>query len=455
MGNIECFGEREDEGWVEEDGEPLILLDGEEVPVSDYNKERDEDKAIFMFRVGSATLTKRAITEEKFKSEVQVTSDDSWVLPERTKSVVYKDSRQLNLDRLKSYFESEDSSSDEDDAEEEELNCSINNHTAEKVVAKQSQVAVIKEDGTKSTEPSGGEIEMKNVLSNQTMETKALSKNKEAPVELGDKVNPNVIGATSDDSGPKMGGNREENTHKRGARRASVVAEDLVSPVQSIICEELVRAILDVDTWGSCIADLKKYNSKVYKFTNPTSSNILAYKLVHIVQGSPYDVNEALNNVTERKSWDSSYKDVESHSIEGCKSTDVLHSRFKNWLIPSFDFVDFRRTWHDVPLFNEAGVEKKVIVVGFLDADGHPQGKPPESGFNRCHSKRPSGMIFEDWELPDSPGKQYTRITYFTVNSTTGIPPPAFVADSNTVASCKAFRKGLDAHMKKKLKRKK
>ena len=29
MGNIECFGEREDEGWVEEDGEPLILLDGE------------------------------------------------------------------------------------------------------------------------------------------------------------------------------------------------------------------------------------------------------------------------------------------------------------------------------------------------------------------------------------------------------------------------------------------
>ena len=35
------------------------------------------------------------------------------------------------------------------------------------------------------------------------METKALE-NKEAPVELGDKVNPNVIGATSDDSGPKM-----------------------------------------------------------------------------------------------------------------------------------------------------------------------------------------------------------------------------------------------------------
>ena len=128
----------------------------------------------------------------------------------KDKSVVYKDSRQLNLDRLKSYFESENSSSDEDDAEEEELNCSINNHTAEKVVAKQSQVAVIKEDGTKSTEPSGGEIEMKNVLSNQTMETKALSKNKEAPVELGDKVNPNVIGATSDDSGPKMGGNRRK-----------------------------------------------------------------------------------------------------------------------------------------------------------------------------------------------------------------------------------------------------
>ena len=167
MGNIECFGEREDEGWVEEDGEPLILLDGEEVPASDYNKEKMKIRQYLCFRVGSATLTKRAITEEKFKSEVQVTSDDSWVLPERTKSVVYKDSRQLNLDRLKSYFESEDSSSDEDDAEEEELNCSINNHTAEKVVAKQSQVAVIKEDGTKSTEPSGGEIEMKNVLSNQ------------------------------------------------------------------------------------------------------------------------------------------------------------------------------------------------------------------------------------------------------------------------------------------------
>ena len=451
MGNIECFGEREDEGWVEEDGEPLILLDGEEVPVSDYNKERDEDKAIFMFRVGSATLTKRAITEEKFKSEVQVTSDDSWVLPERTKSVVYKDKRQLNLERLKSYFESEDSSSDEDDAEDDEINGDISDAVGKNVVA------VNEENGgsnSEISEPISGEIEMKNVLSSQTEATDVVLGDKEKPGELGDEDDTSVIAMASGDLDQKQGEGRHESSHKRGTRRASVVAEDLVSPVQSIICEELVRAILDVDTWGSCIADLKKYNSKVYKFTNSTSSNILAYKLVHIVLGSPRDVNEALNNVTERKSWDSSYKDVESHSIEGCKSTDILHSRFKNWLIPSFDFVDFRRTWHDVPLFNEAGVEKKVIVVGFLDADGHPQGKPPEPGFNRCHSKRPSGMIFEDWELPNSPGKQYTRITYFTVNSTTGIPPPAFVADSNTVASCKAFRKGLDAHMKKKLKRK-
>ena len=127
----------------------------------------------------------------------------------------------------------------------------------------------------------------------------------------------------------------------------------------------------------------------------------------------------------------------------------MLHSRFKNWLIPSFDFVDFRRTWHDVPLFNETGEEKKVIVVGFVDADGHAKGRAVEPGFNRCHSKRPSGMIFEDWKVKEYPGRQYTRITYFTVNSTTGVPPPAFIADANTVSSCKAFRKGLDSYMKK------
>ena len=66
-----------------------------------------------MFRVGSTTLAKRAVSEEKFKSEVQTITDDSWVLPERTKSVVYKDSRQI-IERLKSYF-NDDSSSDEED----------------------------------------------------------------------------------------------------------------------------------------------------------------------------------------------------------------------------------------------------------------------------------------------------------------------------------------------------
>ena len=67
------------------------------------NEETDKNNAIFMFRVGSTTLAKRAVSEEKFKSEVQTITDDSWVLPERTKSVVYKDSRQINLERLKSY----------------------------------------------------------------------------------------------------------------------------------------------------------------------------------------------------------------------------------------------------------------------------------------------------------------------------------------------------------------
>ena len=86
---------------------------------------------------------------------------------------------------------------------------------------------------------------MKNVLSNQTIATKVLSEDKEAPAEL---VNSSATAATSEGAEPKMGRNRQENMHKRGARRASVVAEDLVSPVQSIICEELVRAILDVDT---------------------------------------------------------------------------------------------------------------------------------------------------------------------------------------------------------------
>ena len=45
-------------------------------------------------------------------------------------------------------------------------------------------------------------MKMKNVLSNQTIETKSLSKNKEAKE---DKVNPNAIGATSDDLERKMG----------------------------------------------------------------------------------------------------------------------------------------------------------------------------------------------------------------------------------------------------------
>ena len=115
MGNIECFGDRDDE-YIDEEGdtEMVMLLNGEEVPVSEYNEETDKNNAIFMFRVGSATLTKRAVSEEKFKSEVQTITDDSWVLPERTKSVVYKDSRQINLERLKSYF-NDDSSSDEED----------------------------------------------------------------------------------------------------------------------------------------------------------------------------------------------------------------------------------------------------------------------------------------------------------------------------------------------------
>ena len=105
MGNIECFGDRDDE-YIDEEGdtEMVMLLNGEEVPVSEYNEETDKNNAIFMFRVGSATLAKRAVSEEKFKSEVQTITDDSWVLPERTKSVVYKDSRQINLERLKSYF---------------------------------------------------------------------------------------------------------------------------------------------------------------------------------------------------------------------------------------------------------------------------------------------------------------------------------------------------------------
>ena len=63
-------------------------------------------------------------------------------------------------------------------------------------------------------------------------------------------------------------------------------------------------------------------------------------------------------------------------------------------------------------------------------------------------------MIFENWKVKEFPERKFTRITYFTVNSTTGIPPPAFIADSNTIASCKAFRKGLDAYMKKRRKKK-
>ena len=111
MGNIECFGDRDDE-YIDEEGdtEMVMLLNGEEVPVSEYNEETDKNNAIFMFRVGSATLAKRAVSEEKFKSEVQTITDDSWVLPERTKSVVYKDSRQINLERLKSYFNDDSSS---------------------------------------------------------------------------------------------------------------------------------------------------------------------------------------------------------------------------------------------------------------------------------------------------------------------------------------------------------
>ena len=103
MGNIECFGDRDDE-YIDEEGdtEMVMLLNGEEVPVSEYNEETDKNNAIFMFRVGSTTLAKRAVSEEKFKSEVQTITDDSWVLPERTKSVVYKDSRQINLERLNS-----------------------------------------------------------------------------------------------------------------------------------------------------------------------------------------------------------------------------------------------------------------------------------------------------------------------------------------------------------------
>ena len=197
---------------------------------------------------------------------------------------------------------------------------------------------------------------------------------------------------------------------------------------------------MDKDTWGACIADLKQYKSKVYKFANPTSSNVLAYKLVHIVEGIPYDVNEALNNVKERKSWDSSYKDVTSYNIEGCISTDILHSRFKNWLIPSFDFVDFRRTWHDVPLFNEKGREK-AIVVGFVDADKYPKVNQWNQVSTVATQKRPSGMIFENWKVKEFPKRKFTRITYFTVNSTTGIPPPAFIADSNTIASLKHLEK--------------
>ena len=441
MGNIECFGDRDDE-YIDEEGdtEMVMLLNGEEVPVSEYNEETDKNNAIFMFRVGSATLAKRAVSEEKFKSEVQTITDDSWVLPERTKSVVYKDSRQINLERLKSYFNDDSSSDEEDDLSDID----------------EEEVQVEEYD---ENENEKEEIETKNKNNNN-------NNNNKEDVEMSNFVNnenksnsPTQISNTTTTNNNNSNNNNIKATktmarRKSKERRASVVAEDLVSPIQNVICEELVRAILDKDTWGACIADLKQYKSKVYKFANPTSSNVLAYKLVHIVEGIPYDVNEALNNVKERKSWDSSYKDVTSYNIEGCISTDILHSRFKNWLIPSFDFVDFRRTWHDVPLFNEKGEEKKAIIVGFVDADGHPKGKPVESGFNRCHSKRPSGMIFENWKVKEFPKRKFTRITYFTVNSTTGIPPPAFIADSNTIASCKAFRKGLDAYMKKRRKKK-
>eukprot|EP00943_MAST-04B_sp_MAST-4B-sp1_P005078 g5078.t1 len=448
MGNVECFGDRDEEYEEIEDGETVILLNGAELPVSEYNKETDENNAIFMFRVGSATLTKRAVSEEKFRSEVETINDDSWVLPQRTKSVVYKDSRQVNLERLKSYFENDDSSSDEDlsDIDEEnveEVKTFDETQTQEKLIT-----SCIDKSNSGNTDTN--EIEMKNLVNDDTVKVKkddsSTSNNDIAMIDNTTSIDDNDNIDSKKRNIPKT---TKKNRRKSKEKRASVVAEDLVSPVQNIICEELVRAILDVDTWGTCIADLKQYKSKIYKFAKSTSNNILAYKLVHIVEGNPHDVNEALNNIKKRKSWDSSYKDVTAYEIEGCKSTDVLHSRFKNWLIPSFDFVDFRRTWHDVPLFNETGEEKKVIVVGFVDADGHAKGRAVEPGFNRCHSKRPSGMIFEDWKVKEYPGRQYTRITYFTVNSTTGVPPPAFIADANTVSSCKAFRKGLDSYMKK------
>ena len=50
MGNIECFGDRDDE-YIDEEGdtEMVMLLNGEEVPVSEYNEETDKNTLFLCF----------------------------------------------------------------------------------------------------------------------------------------------------------------------------------------------------------------------------------------------------------------------------------------------------------------------------------------------------------------------------------------------------------------------
>ena len=441
---ISCCAQR-DGGEAEpmEDSDTVVMLDGRILPLSLYGQNVSvndpKNDALFLIRVGSNIITKRQESREHFESEIEWSNasalDDSWALSKEIMANEYpkEDYRSSGIENLSAYFETEDffeeeSSEDEDAQPETEVPSG-----AEELLTMNTDVVGEAGDVPEST----------------VGETAAISAGMEeepGPTEAGGPTGPRTPNKSE-----------ESRTQPLPSPHEAVMLQD-ESPVPNVVCEEIIKAGLNTEGW-ELVQDIKKIGSKLFR-AKVVRPGILAYKIEHIVEGKPAAVVEAMDNITERKLFDSTYKNSDSTFIDGM--TKLIHYRYSSWLT-SFDFVDFRRIWRNVPFdlhskeldspcFPEEikTKSKKVIVLGFMDANGHPKAPAPERGFIRCHSKRPCGLIYQHWFLPNKTRVPMTKVTYFSTSESATLSPPQFVADSNSLAAVKSFKKALDKYMKKK-----
>ena len=423
----------------------VVLIDGQPVSREEYEfamTKKKENEAIFLVRAGaSMVISKRSEAQEHFESEIEWSTvsalDNKWALGEDTMTSGFNtDYRRDAVQNLASYFEGDDFFDD----------------ASETSGSEEDDGGNLEEGKQGPTVPraSAGSVTIEMTTESRDIEMKALSRQE---VEVGVAV---MEEGTPVVSFPPA--SAEEKKVSRVEQERETIRE-VSAIVPNVICEEIIRVGLNQDGW-ELVEDVPKLRSTLYRARN-SSPGVAAYKIVHIIAGKPEQVLHWFDDINERKSFDDTYKHSNITRVD--EITNILHFRYKTWLT-CLDFVDFRRIWKKVPFdlrlpemdgdhFTEKLREKskKVIVLGFIDADGHKLAPKHDPKYTRCHSARPCGLIFQHWAVPGRPGKPFTKVTYFSASKSASVQPPQFVLDNNAVSSMKSFKKAVDKHSAQKL----